>query len=68
MMPDALLQEFTSTEAEGGPSPLAATCDPAASTVAKVYAMVVQRKSRLSRDTDTAAVRLQRFFRVSFKG
>ncbi len=56
MMPDALLQ--------GGPSPLAATCDPAASTVAKVYAMVVQRKSRLSRDT--AAVRLQRFFRVSF--
>jgi A49-like RNA polymerase I associated factor len=39
MMPDALLQEFTSTEAEGGPSPLAPACDPAAATVAKVYAI-----------------------------
>ncbi len=32
-----LLQEFTSTEADGGPSPLAPACNPAASTVAKVY-------------------------------
>jgi hypothetical protein len=32
-----LLQEFTSTEAEAGPSPLAPPCNPTATSVAKVY-------------------------------